>query len=903
MKKKDVMMKNIKETKSTLQCGNRTYTYYSLKKLAQALNITLDRLPFSIRILLENALRKFDGVNVSSADIEALARWLPVESNRRAIPFYPGRVLLQDFTGVPVIVDLAAMRSVVSRRGGDPTRINPVVPVDLVIDHSLQMDVTGMRDSMFFNVEMEYKRNRERYEFLRWGQQAFKNLRIVPPSSGIVHQVNLEYLAGVVLTREENGELLAFPDSLVGSDSHTTMINGLGVLGWGVGGIEATAAMLGEPLDLVLPDVIGIHLTGHLREGVTPTDLTLTITQLLRQVGVVNKFIEYFGPGLESLTLPDRAMIANMSPENGSTTAYFPVDRLTLDYLHSSGRSEEQVELVEAYFNEQGLFHTSSTPDPRFSKTIELDLGSIEPSLAGPRRPQDRIPLSQVGSNFSSYLSRPKTDGGLGIVESSALSRGTINVNGEEFTLDHGSVVIAAITSCTNTSNPFGMIAAGLLARNAVRRGLSVSPAVKTSLTPGSRVVTTYLEKAGLLEPLAALGFAVAGYGCATCIGNSGPLAEPVEKAIREDKLAVAAVISGNRNFEGRVHPLVQANYLASPALVLAYALAGTVKIDLEKDALQTDPGGKPVLLRDLWPSAEEINRVIANCVTTDLFQRNYAEIFKGDEHWQKIEVDSSPLFHWKTDSTYIQEPPFIEDLNAASPLSKIPMRVLAVLGDSVTTDHISPAGDIPAESAAGSYLRGLNVPVSEFNSYGSRRGNFNILMRGTLANPRLKNKMLPGVEGSKALHLPGGEQMSLFDAAMKYQSENVPLLLIAGKEYGTGSSRDWAAKGPLLLGVRAVLAESFERIHRSNLVGMGILPLTFQNSENAASLNLTGLEIFTIESLEPLQIGKIVTLRAIKDNQVTCFKARVCIETEAELVYFKQGGLLPAFVNKVMTN
>lgn len=894
-------MNTIIDTKSTLQSGNRSYTIYGLKKFAQSEGIVLERLPFSIRILLENALRKFDGVNVTAAHLTALSGWQPVDHDRAAVPFHPGRVLLQDFTGVPVIVDLAAMRSAVARMGGDPSRINPVVPVDLVIDHSLQMDVTGLRDSMFLNVEMEYKRNRERYEFLRWGQQAFKNLRIVPPSSGIVHQVNLEYLAGVVLTREENGERIAFPDSLVGSDSHTTMVNGLGVVGWGVGGIEATAAMLGEPLDFVLPDVIGIRLSGRLREGVTPTDLTLTVTELLRQVGVVNKFIEYFGPGLEALMLPDRAMIANMSPENGSTMAYFPVDRLTLDYLFSSGRSEEQVELVEAYFSEQGLFHTSSTPDPQFSQVIELDLGSIEPSVAGPRRPQDRITLSQVGSNFSSYLSRPKTDGGLGIVESSIPSRGTINLNGQNIPLDHGSVVIAAITSCTNTSNPFGMIAAGLLARNAVKHGLQVSPAVKTSLTPGSRVVTAYLEKAGLIEPLAALGFCVAGYGCATCIGNSGPLASTVEQAIKERKLAVAAVISGNRNFEGRVHPLVQANYLASPALVLAYALAGTVKIDLEHDPLQTDPAGKPVMLRDLWPSTAEINRAIAECVTADLFEHNYADILKGDERWQQIKCDSSPLYRWKAESTYIQEPPFFENADNSLNWTDRPMRVLAVLGDSVTTDHISPAGDIPAESAAGTYLRDLDVPVSEFNSYGSRRGNYNVLMRGTLANPRLKNKMLPGVEGSRTLHLPDGEQMSLFDAAMKYRSEGVPLLVIAGREYGTGSSRDWAAKGPLLLGVKAVLAESFERIHRSNLVGMGILPLTFQNGENAASLNLTGDETYTIESLEPLQIGKIVILRASRDGQVTSFKARVCIETRAELEDFTQGGLLPAFINKVM--
>ena len=889
-----------KKFRGQLKTATKTYSIYRLVDFAAQAGIDLNRLPFSIRILLENNLRKLDGLNVTEADVLAVANWQPDQAERPAVPFYPGRVLLQDFTGVPVIVDLAAMRSAVARLGGDPRLINPILPVDLVIDHSLQVDNAGTADALERNVSREYERNTERYEFLRWGQQAFKNLRIVPPSSGICHQVNLEYLASGVLTREEDGETIAYPDSLVGSDSHTTMINGLGVLGWGVGGIEATTAMLGQALDLVLPDVIGVRLSGSLREGVTPTDLTLTMTQLLRKQGVVNKFVEYFGTGLASLSLADRAMIANMSPENGSTMAYFPVDAQTLDYLRLSGRPAELVQLVEAYFKEQALFRTDATPDPQYSVVLDVDLASIEPSLAGPRRPQDRLSLSQVKGSFQSFLTQPKTANGLGL---DASANADITLNGETYNLHHGAVVIAAITSCTNTSDPFVMIAAGLLAKKAVERGLKVRPYVKTSLTPGSRVVTGYLHSAGLIEPLAKLGFTLAGYGCATCIGNSGPLNEEVTRAVRENKLAAAAVISGNRNFEGRVHPLVQANYLASPALVVAYALAGTVDLDLQKDPLGVDGQGQPVYLRDLWPTAAEINSAIAAHVTPELFRANYKNIFAGDADWQAIQSPSSDLYPWQPDSTYIQEPPFFETLSAqqAEP-SSARMRVLAVLGDSVTTDHISPAGDISASSAAGLYLQTLGVPPSEFNSYGSRRGNYQVLTRGTLANIRIKNKMLPGVEGSFAVHLPDGKQASLYDTAMQYKAEGTPLLLLAGKEYGTGSSRDWAAKGPLLLGIKVVIAESFERIHRSNLVGMGVYPLTFEPGQNVDSLGLTGRESYEITGLDSPAVGKRLLVRAFDGAcGMKEFHVRLCINTPGELAYFKQGGLLPAFVKDVL--
>jgi len=893
------MNQDLYKIRSTLKTAGGNYTYYALPEFAKNQGIELELLPFSIRILLENALRKLDGENVTEADVQALAHWQPQQAQRPAVPFYPGRVLLQDFTGVPVIVDLAAMRSAVARLGGDPKQINPVVPVDLVIDHSLQVDMAGMPDAFQRNAVREYERNRERYEFLRWGQQAFQNLRIVPPASGIIHQVNLEYLAQVVLTRVEGGETLAFPDTLVGSDSHTTMINGLGVLGWGVGGIEATAAMLGQALELVLPNVVGMHLSGRLREGVTPTDLTLTVTQLLRKQGVVNQFVEYFGPGLSSLSLADRAMIANMTPENGSTMAYFPVDAQTLAYLRLSGRSAEQAALVEAYYREQGLFRTDETPDPEFSVVLDLDLGSVEPSLAGPRRPQDRLALSQVKENFQAYLTQPRTANGLGL---EAEKKGRFTLNGETVEMNHGAVVIAAITSCTNTSNPFVMIGAGLLAQKAVAHGLRVPAYVKTSLTPGSRVVTSYLQSAGLLEPLARLGFNLAGYGCATCIGNSGPLADEVSKAITENKLAVAAVLSGNRNFEGRVHPLVQANYLASPALVVAYALAGRVNLNLQRDPLGMDAQGQPVYLRDLWPSSAEIDAAIGANITPDLFKTNYANLFEGDATWKDIQGTTADLYNWRADSTYIQEPPFFDSLFKKQGKSAARLRVLAVLGDSVTTDHISPAGDIPASSAAGQYLQGLGVAPAEFNSYGSRRGNYQVLTRGTLANIRIKNKMLPGVEGSVALHLPNGEQGSIYDVAMRYKGEGTPLLILAGKDYGMGSSRDWAAKGPLLLGVKAVIAESFERIHRSNLVGMGVLPLQFAPDENAESLGLSGRESYEIDGLSDLEVGKILKVRAFDGEcGMKEFNVRLCINTAGELAYFKQGGLLPAFVQNVL--
>ncbi|MEA5078145.1 MAG: aconitate hydratase AcnA [Anaerolineaceae bacterium] len=890
------------QTRKTLHTSGGDVTVYSLPAFGLQQGADLNRLPFSIRILLENLLRKFDGKNVTREDVLAVANWSPTDPDRPAVPFYPGRVVMQDFTGVPVIVDLAAMRSAVAKLGGDPSRINPVIPVDLVIDHSLQVDAAAMPDAMRRNVEREYERNRERYEFLRWGQQAFENLRIVPPSSGIIHQVNLEYLAGVVLTSTVEGQTVAYPDSLVGSDSHTTMINGLGVLGWGVGGIEATAAMLGQPLDLVLPDVIGIRLSGSLREGVTPTDLTLTLTQLLRKIGVVNKFIEYFGPGLASLSLADRAMVANMTPENGSTMGFFPVDEQTLAYLRLSGRSDEQVALVEAYTKAQGLFCADETPAPTYTQVVELDLASIEPSLAGPRRPQDRVPLAGVKSGFAVFLTLPKPTG-LGLEAVDATKKVTLSLNEKQVQLGHGAVVIAAITSCTNTSDPFVMLGAGLLAKKALARGLRSRSWVKTSLTPGSRVVTAYLEKAGLVEPLAELGFTLAGYGCATCIGNSGPLAAEIEESIKANKLAVAAVISGNRNFEGRVHPLVQANYLASPALVVAYALAGSTEVDLSSEPLGMDANGQPVYLRDIWPTTAEINAAIAAHVTPELYRANYADLFKGDEEWQSIQSQPSALYAWRADSSYIQEPPFFDVLFEQSKTgATAPMRVLAFLGDSVTTDHISPAGDIPSASAAGQYLKSLGVAPIDFNSYGSRRGNYQVLTRGTLANIRIKNKLVPGVEGSVTVHLPDGTQMSLYDAAMQYKAEGTPLILLAGKEYGTGSSRDWAAKGPLLLGVKAVLAESFERIHRSNLVGMGVLPLTYLPGENAESLGLTGLETFEIEGLEPLEVKKLVTIRAYsEDCRAKYFKVQVCINTPSELEYFGRGGLLPSFVKGIM--
>ena len=887
-------------SRDTLQTPSGAYTIYNLKRFASDQSLDLSRLPYSLRILLENLLRKCDGVLVQPQDVLNIAHWNATDAARPAVPFFPGRVLLQDFTGVPVIVDLAAMRAALARMGGDPARINPVIPVDLVIDHSIQVDFSAQADALQRNVAMEYQRNRERYEFLHWGQQTFKNFRIVPPSTGIIHQVNLEYLAGVVLTRTEDGLLLAFPDSVVGSDSHTTMINGLGVLGWGLGGIEATAAMLGQPLELVLPDVIGVRLQGSLHQGVTPTDLTLTITQLLRKKGVVNKFVEFYGPGVAELSLADRAMVANMAPEYGATLAYFPVDEQTLTYLRLTSRPAEQIELVRSYFNAQGLFRTETSPEPEYSSTLEVDLSAIEVSLAGPRRPQDRVSLSEMSRTFRRYLTAPKKETGLELDEQTAGQKVTTSIGGQQVEMGNGAVVIAAITSCTNTSNPFVMITAGLLAKKAIERGLQVKPYTKTSLAPGSRVVTQYLQQAGLLEPLANLGFQIVGYGCTTCIGNSGPLAEEVAQTIRDHQLIAAAVLSGNRNFEGRIHPLCTANYLASPPLVVAFALAGTVDIDLERDPLGRDSSGQPVYLRDLWPSTAEVQQVITATITPELYRRNYADIFAGDSAWQAVSSAPSALYTWQTDSTYIQEPPYFANLEAGTGIRapQRPMRVLAVLGDSVTTDHISPAGDIPANSAAGKYLQSLGIAPADFNSYGARRGNYQVLERGTFANIRLKNQLTPQAEGSVTLHLPDGEPMSIFAAAQKYQAEGVPLIVLAGREYGTGSSRDWAAKGPLLLGVRAVIAESFERIHRSNLVGMGVLPLQFLPGEGVHSLGLSGRETFAIEGWENMQPnGRLNVLATAEDGRQHSFMVVVRIATSGELEAFQRGGILHAYI------
>ncbi|MFN4218466.1 MAG: aconitate hydratase AcnA [Candidatus Bipolaricaulia bacterium] len=857
------------------------------------------RLPFSLKILLEAVLRHCDGRVITEDDIIALARWNP--KTGREIPFKPARVLLQDFTGVPAVVDLAAMRSAVKRLGGDPTKINPLVPVDLVIDHSVQVDYFGSRLALQRNAEIEFERNRERYEFLRWGQKAFQNFRVVPPATGIVHQVNLEFLAQVVMTRKQNSELIAFPDTLVGTDSHTTMINGLGVLGWGVGGIEAEACMLGQPLYIVTPEVIGFKLTGQLREGVTATDLVLTVTQMLRTKGVVDKFVEFYGEGLSQLSLPDRATIANMAPEYGATCGFFPVDDETLRYLQQTGRSPELIDLVERYCKEQGLFRTDKTPEPAFTDTLELRLEDVEPSVAGPKRPQDRIRLWDVKREFRKALTalpHPAPH-----QTSSGLYAFAVNV---KRSLQHGSVVIAAITSCTNTSNPSVMIAAGLLAKKAVERGLKVPSHVKTSLAPGSKVVTEYLQRSGLMPYLEELGFHVVGYGCTTCIGNSGPLPEPVAKEILERDLVAAAVLSGNRNFEGRIHPLVKANFLASPPLVVAYALAGTVDIDWAHEPLGTDKDGRPVYLKDLWPSQEEIKAIIARSITPEMFQKTYASVFDGNPQWNAITGVEGELYHWDPGSTYIQEPPYFKELSLTpTPLTDIHgARVLVMLGDSVTTDHISPAGDIPVDSPAGRYLMERGIEKRDFNSYGSRRGNHEVMMRGTFANVRLKNLLVPGVEGGVTVHFPDGERMSIYDAAMRYQAEDVPLIVLAGKEYGMGSSRDWAAKGPALLGVKAILAESFERIHRANLVGMGVLPVQYRDGQNAAVLGLTGRESFDIEGISKLERPRQeLTVRAYKpDGSVTEFTVIARLDMPIEIEYYKNGGILQTVLRQLLS-
>ncbi|MCE7909070.1 MAG: aconitate hydratase AcnA [Candidatus Omnitrophica bacterium COP1] len=871
----------------------------------------LDRLPFSLKILLENLLRCEDGHTVTTTEIEALAKWDPKAEPDREIAFMPGRVLLQDFTGVPAVVDLAAMRDAMLQLGGDPKKINPLLPAELVIDHSVQVDAFGNSLALDLNAGLEFSRNRERYSFLRWGQNAFRNFRVVPPDTGIVHQVNLEYLARVVMVGENHADApWAYPDSLVGTDSHTTMINGLGVLGWGVGGIEAEAAMLGQPLSMLIPQVIGFCLKGRLPEGTTATDLVLHVTQILRKKGVVGKFVEFFGPGLAELRLADRATIGNMAPEYGATCGIFPVDEVTLSYLRFSGRSEEQVRLVETYMKEQGLFRTASSPIADYSDIVELDLSGVEPSLAGPKRPQDRVNLPGVRTSFlAHHASLRQTAGADGSSPAAALNEKAVTLDGEHAVIRDGAVAIAAITSCTNTSNPSVLIAAGLLAEKAVEKGLSRKPWVKTSLAPGSLVVTEYLKEAGLLEPLEKLGFYLVGYGCTTCIGNSGPLPEPVAQAIDEKDLVVASVLSGNRNFEGRVHAQVRANYLASPPLVVAYALAGKVDIDLSSEPLGLGYGGKPVYLKDIWPSQREIEEKIQKCIHSAMFRTTYADVFKGDERWRSLAVPEGDTFSWDPKSTYVKRPPFFENLSKdPQPVCDIEKaRALAVLGDSITTDHISPAGSIKPTSPAGKYLQSLGVAPADFNSLGSRRGNHEVMMRGTFANIRLRNQMVPGVEGGFALHLPDQAQMSIYDAAMKYREEGVPLVILAGKEYGAGSSRDWAAKGPCLLGIRAAIAESFERIHRSNLVGMGVVPLQFESGETVASLGLTGHELFDIlglaEAIESnFANGRQLKVRATRpDNSVIEFSVTARIDTPKEIQYYRHGGILPYVLRKLL--
>ena len=870
----------------SLEVNGKTYHYYSLPEAAKQLG-DISRLPTSLKVLLENLLRWEDNVTVRADDFSSLAVWLKTHTSEREIQYRPARVLMQDFTGVPAVVDLTAMRDAVSRAGADPQRINPLSPVDLVIDHSVMVDRFGSDQAFEQNVEIEMQRNGERYEFLRWGQQAFDNFRVVPPGTGICHQVNLEYLGQVVWTKEEDGETIAYPDTLVGTDSHTTMINGLGVLGWGVGGIEAEAAMLGQPVSMLIPEVIGMRLTGKLNEGVTATDLVLTVTQMLRKHGVVGKFVEFFGPGLDHLPLADRATIGNMAPEYGATCGFFPVDQVTIDYLRLTGRDPDRIALVEAYSKAQGMWRDSQSPDPVFTATLELDLSQVQPSLAGPKRPQDRVSLGDIGASFDLLLdSSGKTQ----------QADTAVPVAGETFKLKHGAVVIAAITSCTNTSNPNVLMAAGLVAKKALERGLKRAPWVKSSLAPGSKVVTDYLERAGLTTYLDQLGFNLVGYGCTTCIGNSGPLPDAISQAITDNDLIVSSVLSGNRNFEGRVHPLVKANWLASPPLVVAFALAGTTRINMDKEPLGYDEQNQPVYLKDIWPSSAEVNEAVSR-IDGQMFRTRYADVFSGDQHWQSIAVTAGDTYKWNSNSSYVQNPPFFEDIGQppAPPKDVENARILALFGDSITTDHISPAGNIKASSPAGLYLQQLGVQPEDFNSYGSRRGNHEVMMRGTFANIRIKNEMLGGEEGGNTLHQPSGERMSIYDAAMRYQAEGVPLVVVAGKEYGTGSSRDWAAKGTNLLGVKAVIAESFERIHRSNLIGMGVLALQFVGDQNRQSLGLTGNEKLSIRGLsadiKPRQLLTVDVERA--DGTRENFQVLCRIDTLNEVQYFKAGGIL----------
>jgi len=879
--------------RGTFDTGSGEAIIYRLSKLIEQGIGHVDQLPFSIKILLENALRNLDNHEVSEQDVRNIAEWSWEKSADIEIPFKPARVILQDFTGVPCVVDLAALRSAMVRMGGDPQKINPVIPVDLVIDHSVQVDSFALRESLKINADYEFLRNRERYEFLHWGQKSFDNFKVVPPATGIVHQVNLEYLAKVVQVYDG----IALPDTLVGTDSHTTMINGLGVLGWGVGGIEAEAAMLGQPIYMLMPEVIGFKVTGSLREGATATDLVLVVTEMLRKKGVVGKFVEFFGDGLSSMTLPDRATIANMAPEYGATMGFFPVDDETLQYLIRTGRDPNVVALVERYCKEQGLFRTDSTPDPKFNDIVELDLSTVEPSLAGPQRPQDRVLLREMKGTFSKALREPVNSRGYALDESAVNRKATISDNGHSAEISHGAVIIAAITSCTNTSNPSVMVAAGLLAKKAVEKGLASKSYVKTSLAPGSRVVTEYLDKAGLTPYLDQLGFNTVGYGCTTCIGNSGPLPENVATAVTEGNLVAAAVLSGNRNFAGRVHPQVKANFLASPPLVVAYALAGTVNIDRSTEPIGSDQQGKAVYLRDIWPTQQEIVDTVQSAISPELYRQQYGNVYTGNESWNEIPSASDAVYHWKTDSTYIQEPPFFVNM-PVEPLGVQPIqgaRVLAMFGDSVTTDHISPAGDIEANGPAGEFLQDHDVAKQYFNSYGSRRGNHEVMMRGTFANIRLRNLLVPGTEGGVTKYLPTGEQTSIFEASMLYQKDKTPLVILAGADYGMGSSRDWAAKGVALLGVKVAIAASIERIHRSNLVMMGILPLQFQEGQTWQSLGLTGDETFEVEGLdENIKPRELLTVNARStDGTVKTFKARCRIDTPVEVEYYKNGGIL----------
>ena len=871
--------------RTTLPLGDKDYEVFRLDAVTDG---HVDRLPYSLKILLENLLRHEDGRDVTRDDILALANWDPKAAPSTEISFTPSRVILQDFTGVPAVVDLAAMRDAVVKLGGKADSINPLSPAELVIDHSVQIDKYGSADALDLNNLIEFKRNRERYSFLRWGQGAFENFRVVPPNTGIVHQVNLEYLGRVVFDVEKDGQRRAYPDTLVGTDSHTTMINGLGILGWGVGGIEAEAAMLGQPITMLIPNVVGCKLTGTLKEGTTATDLVLTVTEKLREKGVVGKFVEFYGDGLDHLPLADRATLGNMSPEFGSTCAIFPIDGETLRYLELSGRAPEHIRLIEAYAKEQGMWRHSGQEDPLYSDTLELDMGTVEPSLAGPKRPQDRIPLSSADKIYRGHLAKT-------IANRESGGSATIKLDGEDIELKDGAVMIAAITSCTNTSNPAVMIAAGLLARNAREKGLKTKPWVKTSLAPGSKVVTDYLEKSGLDDDLEALGFYTVGYGCTTCIGNSGPLLPEIAKGVKDGKLIVCSVLSGNRNFEGRIHPAVQMNFLASPPLVVAYALAGSLEVNLFNDALGDDADGSPVFLKDIWPEAKEIHDAISNNIDSSMFKSSYDSVFDGDENWNSIDSPQGEIYSWDADSTYVRNPPYFVDMTLdTDPVSDISgARVLALLGDSVTTDHISPAGSIAADSPAADYLRAEGVAPVDFNSYGSRRGNHEVMMRGTFANIRLKNQLAPGTEGGWTRHQPSDEQMSIYDAALRYQSDGIPLVVLAGSEYGTGSSRDWAAKGTMLLGVKAVIAKSYERIHRSNLIGMGVLPLQFMDGEGADTLGLTGKEVFDIEGHADAAADTVNVTATPDDGEPLRFMARVRIDTPKERDYFEHGGIL----------